>query len=92
MSLFLGLAAALLLLVLLILLLPLWRGGEKVTIDRREQNVAIARERLRELRAQLEGGEIDQGEYEEGRRELEARLGDDLAGEEAAEAGPGSPR
>ncbi|HJV11710.1 MAG TPA: c-type cytochrome biogenesis protein CcmI, partial [Burkholderiales bacterium] len=48
-------------------------------ISRREANIAIYRDQLRELEADLKSGLIAQGDYERARRELEGRLLDDAA-------------
>ncbi len=81
MGIFLTLAAALTLLILALLLLPLLRGGRNEAPDRREQNIAIARERLQELESQRSAGELSPEEFETARSEIERTLGLDLEGE-----------
>ena len=54
----------------------LLRSRKAAAISRREANIAIYRDQLRELEADLKGGLIAQGDYERARRELEGRLDD----------------
>lgn len=61
-----------------------WRGAARVSA--REANVSIHRDQLRELNADLAAGKIAQGDYERARRELEARLLEDVASAEPAAA------
>ena len=53
---------------------PLWRGGGAGPKPRREQNIEIARARLRRLEAQIRGGEIDDEEAARFRAEIEREL------------------
>jgi cytochrome c-type biogenesis protein CcmH len=55
-------------------------------ISRRDANIAIYRDQLRELDADLKGGTLAQADYERARRELEARLLVDAAQEAPASA------
>ena len=57
----------------------LLRSRKAAAISRREANIAIYRDQLRELEADLKSGLIGQGDYERARRELEGRLLDDAA-------------
>lgn len=57
----------------------LLRSRSAAAISRRDANIAIYRDQLRELEADLKSGLIAQGDYERARRELEGRLLDDAA-------------
>lgn len=59
--------------------------------DRRAQNVAIARERLKELEADHTSGNLDDQALAQARRELEEALADDVGGAESGDA-PAGPR
>jgi len=59
------------------------RGRQGVSRDR--VNLAIYRDQLRELDADLAAGTLAQADYERSRRELEARLLDDVSTEEQHE-------
>jgi cytochrome c-type biogenesis protein CcmH len=82
--------AALAAVAVLVILRPLlWRrGGERVS--RSDANVSIYRDQLRELDADLAAGTLAQADYERARREIEARLLEDVpvpaAGAEPAPA------
>ena len=65
-----GLAA----LVLLLVLRPLWRRGAAPGPTREGANLAVYRDQLRELDADLAAGTLAQEDYERSRRELEGRL------------------
>ena len=74
---------------------PLWRGGGAGPKPRREQNIEIARARLRRLEAQIRGGEIDEEEAARFRAEIERELlldADADADAEAEEETPAQPR
>ncbi|HSU77744.1 MAG TPA: c-type cytochrome biogenesis protein CcmI [Burkholderiales bacterium] len=77
-------AAALAAAALLAVLRPLLgrRGGG--TLSRREANIAIYRDELRELDADLAAGTLARADYERSRLELEARLLEDVAADEPA--------
>ena len=76
-------SAALLLLALVILILPILRGAAEQQPDqRREQNVAIAREKKQQLDAQLANGEIDQAGYDSAYTELQTALALELEASE----------
>ena len=72
---FLG-AAVLLLAVLAILLRPLLRrqDGKAPAIDRRQANLAILRDELRELERSRDEGALSESDFEQARRELQRRL------------------
>src|SRR5688572_7146137 len=55
----------------------LLRSRSAAAISRREANIAIYRDQLRELDGDLKSGLLAQADYERARRELEARLLDD---------------
>ena len=78
MTLFWALTAALILLSLALLAPTLWRGGKGELAGREAQNIAIARERLRELEAERERGAMDPQAFEQARHELELALAEDL--------------
>ena len=67
--------------VLLLVLRPLLRRhAVTTTLSTREANIAIYRDQLRELDADLRTGVLAPGDYERARRELEARLLEDASG------------
>jgi cytochrome c-type biogenesis protein CcmH len=68
------LAAAALLFVLRPLLWPRRREG----VSRREVNISLYRDQLREVDADLAAGRLAQGDHERARREIEARLLEDV--------------
>ncbi|MCC6656835.1 MAG: c-type cytochrome biogenesis protein CcmI [Rhodocyclaceae bacterium] len=80
-------AALLVALTLLLLIAPLLRrraaGAEA---SRRAINAGIYRDQLAELERDFAGGGLDRHDYEESRRELQRRLLEDAAGDEAAAA------
>ncbi len=71
---FLG-AAALLMVVLAILLRPLLRRHKPAdTVDRRQANLDILRDELRELEGNRAEGSLSDSDFEQARRELQRRL------------------
>ncbi len=78
---------------LLILLPPLLRRGAPVThVSRGATNVAVYRDQLRELDEDLAAGVVSRENFEEGKREIERRLLEDVngsTGETAASDGKG---
>jgi cytochrome c-type biogenesis protein CcmH len=63
---------------------PLLRRDVKLgQVDRKEANVAIYYDQLAELKADLDGGELDAAQYEDARREIERRLSEDVPLESA---------
>ena len=68
----------LLLIVLAGLLLPLWYGRTLVEHSLQDQNLAIAREQLAELKRQLQQQELSAEAYQQQRAELELNLDQDL--------------
>lgn len=67
--------AVLLIVALLFVVLPLWRNaGKNNEIQRDAANLEILRDQLAELEADLRDGMLSQDAYEQGKRELQARL------------------
>lgn len=69
---------------------PLLRRGTGAGVSRDAINVAVYRDQLRELEADLRAGTLAQEQYEKARREIEARLLQDVGGAGAAAAKPRS--
>ncbi len=76
MTLFWIICSALLAVALLFVVLPLWRGGNSAAgeVRRDAANLEILRDQLSELEADLGDGMLTQDAYEQGKRELQARL------------------
>jgi cytochrome c-type biogenesis protein CcmH len=89
MTLFWLVGAALAAAVVLLVLRPFWRGRGKSEVSRRDANVSIYRDQLRELDADLKSGLLAQADYERARRELEARALEDAAQDAAPAARAG---
>jgi cytochrome c-type biogenesis protein CcmH len=86
-------AAVLLVLgALLFILPPLLRRKGTGTVDRSSVNAAVYRDQLRELDADLAAGTISAEGYEQARRELEARVLQDVAAEDAPAMPPARAR
>ena len=83
--------AGLLALALLILIVPILRQPDSAnTTDRQQQNIQIAREKKTLLDIQLAQTELNQSEYDEALRDLQASLAFDLEREEkSTEQQPG---
>lgn len=74
-----GIAALFLLVALAFVLPPLLRRKPVAAhVDRAAVNVAIYHDQLAELKADLASGELDAGQYEDARREIEKRLSEDV--------------
>ncbi len=71
-------------------LLPLLRGASPGGIEREASNVAILRDQLAELDVDLANGTIPRGQYEQARRELEARVLDESTTSGEATRAPSS--
>ena len=85
MTLFWGLSGLLAVLALWFVVRPLIARDARGRVSRDDANLAIHRDQLRELEADLRAGTLDAEQYEKARRELEARLLDDIgSGAEAA--------
>ncbi len=79
--------AALMLAVALLLLVPALLGRKQIRdLDRNQQNVAIARERMKELEGEYGRGVLSEADYEQAKRELEQALLNDV--EEGPQATP----
>jgi cytochrome c-type biogenesis protein CcmH len=63
----------------LLVLPPLIRSGSGSQVSRGAANVAIYRDQLRELEADMRAGTLSSELYEQARREIEARLLEDLS-------------
>ncbi len=77
------LAIAMVAVALFFLLRPLGLDIDSSDADRTEQNIGIAKERLNELKSELEQGVISQAQYEQTRQELEQSLLNDIEQEPA---------
>lgn len=77
-----------LLLALAILVWPLLKAQPLDTGDHRQRNIAIARQRLAELKQQLQGALLSQAEFDEQYAELQLMLNDDLQAEADSQAKP----
>ena len=92
MTLFWLVAAAAAAAVLLVVLRPLVTRRGAARLSRREANISIYRDELRELDADLAAGTLAREDYERSRLELEARLLEDVAAEEPAATRPAGQR
>ena len=79
-------AALLAVAALVYVLWPLLRPRKAGVVSRREANVSIYRDQLRELEADLASGAVSRADYERSRVELEARLLEDVGA--AADTAP----
>jgi cytochrome c-type biogenesis protein CcmH len=71
---------------LFLILRPLLAGRDEAGVSRNEANLAVYRDQLRELEADLAAGTLQRSDYDHAKRELEARLLEDVSPSEA-EAG-----
>jgi len=78
--------------VLFVVLRPLVARRGAARLSRREANIAIYRDELRSLDADLAAGTLAREHYERSRLELEARLLEDVAAEEPAATRPAGQR
>lgn len=78
MTLFWTLAAAMVLLGIAWIIPPLVRPGYRPVSEREQQNIEIARERLRGLEDELASGAIDREQFDRSRVEIEQILASDL--------------
>jgi len=79
MILFWAAGAALAAVALLLLVRPLLFAGSGKALSRRDANVSIYRDQVRELEADLAAGKIAQADHDRARAELEARMLEDVA-------------
>lgn len=63
---------------------PLLKARKDPLVSRREANIAIYRDHMRELDADFASGTLSKADYERSKLELEARLLDDVSATEAA--------
>jgi cytochrome c-type biogenesis protein CcmH len=82
--------AALALVVIALALRPLVFRRSGGGVSRRDANASIYRDQLRELDADLAAGTLAQADYERARREIEARVLEDVAAAPAPAAAAGS--
>ena len=68
---------------LALVLQPLLRSGAAARVSRREANISIYRDQVRELDADLAAGKLAPPDHARARAELEARLLDDVAAADA---------
>ena len=71
-------AAAMLIVALIILIYPLWRNRSLVTLDSNTANVAVLKDQLQELEADLANGNMTEDQYDRARIDLEAAVAADL--------------
>lgn len=90
MMLFWIITAVMILTALLLLAPALLRRRQADSLDRNQQNVVIARERLAELEAERDQGTLDQTQFEQAKSELESALLQDLDQKDAETSGKGS--
>ncbi len=88
MTAFLVVAAGLVALVVVLVLRPLFFAGDERKISRKDANVAIYRDELRELDADLAAGTLPREEHDRARLELEGRLLEDVSSADPAPATP----
>ena len=69
-------------------LVPLLKRGGAQGIERDASNVAILRDQVSELDADLASGTMPREEYDEARRELERRVLDEAKSDGAADSAP----
>ena len=74
-----AIGAALAAAALLLLLRPVLFGRPAGSLSRKEANISIYRDQMRELEADLAAGKLAATDYERARTELEARLLEDVA-------------
>ena len=93
MTLFWIICAVLLIAALPFVVLPLWRGsGSDNEVQRDTANLEILRDQLAELEADLRDGLLTQDAYDQGKRELQARLLEEVKAAPAADRPATSPR
>ena len=85
---FIAIAALLVAGALLFVLPPLFSGRRDSHVRRSEVNAAVYRDQMRELDADVAAETLAPDQYEKARRELEARVLQDVAPDETGEAAP----
>lgn len=85
MTLFWILCAALLIVAILFVALPLWRGTSKSNaVVRDAANLEILRDQIAEMDADLKNGLLTPELHEQGKRELQSRVLEEVGGEQSA--------
>ncbi len=88
MTLFWLLCAALLIVAILFVAIPLWRGTSKDNaVERDAANLEILRDQIAEMDTDLKNGLLTPELHEQGKRELQMRLLDEVGNEQATEGG-----
>lgn len=77
---------ALVVLALAILFVPLWKKQPLETTSHRQRNIDIARQRVADLKQQLQDGVLNENEFEEQYAELQLILNDDLQSSDETKA------
>lgn len=90
MTVFIVITAVLAIAALAFIVVPLLRHSPNAAVSRDAINVAVYRDQLRELEADLRAGTLAQEQYERSRSEIEARLLQDVGSKEAAAVKPRS--
>lgn len=92
MTLFWMIAAAMLLVAVMVVMLPLWRKSVASNeVLRDAANLEILRDQSAEMKADLEHGLLNQESFEQGQRELQARLLDEVKSTQPVAAIPRNP-
>ena len=73
--------SALLVCAFLFIIPPLWKKREIKETDSEHRNVRITKDRVKDLKQQLQSGALTQQQFDEQYEELELNLGDDLGNE-----------
>ncbi len=81
MTLFWIIAAGMIALALAFVVLPMIRGLRSEGIAEDELNLAVIKQQLKELEADLEAGNLDQVQYEAAKQDLERELLEDISGD-----------
>jgi cytochrome c-type biogenesis protein CcmH len=92
MTIFWIISALLILVALLFVVLPLWRRSTSSnTVLRNAANLEIFRDQIAEMDADLQNGLLTQELYEQGKREIQARLLDEVKADEVVVTSPRNP-
>lgn len=93
MTLFWLICAALLIVAILFVALPLWRGTSKNNaVIRDAANLEILRDQIAEMDADLKNGLLTPELHEQGKRELQSRVLEEVGGEQTAASAPAAGR
>ncbi len=85
MTLFWTYAAGMILLAIIFVVLPLIRNRPTDTVDSNQLNLAICKDQLKELEADLVSGNLDQEQYDSARHDIEKELLIDITDEDLKE-------